>query len=467
MTKRKSEASQASRREFLQNGSKLVVAGAAASSVLATPSVSMAGSAHISGSDTIRLGLVGCGGRGTGAAKNAMNTTSGNVELVAVADVFQDRMDRALKSCNNSHKDKVRVPKDRQFIGFDAYKNVINSDEVDMVILTTPPGFRPLHFEAAVNANKHVFMEKPVAVDAPGVRRVLKAGELAKQKGLAVAVGLQRRHERAYRETMEQLKDGIIGDLIHSRVYWNGGGVWTRPRAEGETELQYQMKNWYYFNWLCGDHIVEQHIHNLDVGNWLMDGFPVKAQGMGGRQVRVGVDTGQIFDHHSVEFTYANGHKMLSQCRHIRECWNSVSEHVHGSKGYADISGGRIFDTSGKEIFKCKEGKGQRGGHQQEHHDLFADIRNGILPNETEYGAKSTMTAIFGRMATYSGREIMWDDAINSEISLCNVDALTGMNDKAPIQPDADGNYPVPVPGRGAEEVCDWLKKKEQRRRRG
>lgn len=452
VTKRKNESA-SSRREFLSNGSKLAVAGAAASSLI-TPDLAIAKSAHIAGSDTIRLGLVGCGGRGTGASIQAMNTTSGNVELVAMADAFQDRLNSSYGTIQKKHKEKTLVPEGKRYVGFDGFKSVINDDNVDMVILATPPGFRPLHFEAAVNANKHVFMEKPVAVDAPGVRRVLKAGELAKQKGLAVAVGLQRRHERAYRETMEQLKEGVIGDLIHSRVYWNGGGVWTRPRKEGQSELEYQMMNWYYFNWLCGDHIVEQHIHNLDVANWLMDDYPEYAQGMGGRQVRVGVDTGQIFDHHTVEFVYPNGHRCLSQCRHQPECWGSVSEHVHGTKGYADISGGKIYNAKGEEIFKSK---GSRGGHQQEHHDLFADIRNGVIPNEAEYGAKSTMTSIFGRMATYSGKMIKWSDAIESNLSLCDVDALADMNSEAPIKPDADGNYPVPVPGRGASEVCDWL----------
>ncbi|MEM7785995.1 MAG: Gfo/Idh/MocA family oxidoreductase, partial [Planctomycetota bacterium] len=373
----KPQSDQNNRREFLQNGSKIAAAGVAAG--LVTPGLSIARSAHAFGTDTIKLGLVGCGGRGTGAAIQAMNTTSGPVELVAMADAFQNRLDTSLKSCTNEHKDKVRVPKDRQFVGIDAYENVLASD-IDMVILATPPGFRPLHFEKAIEADKHVFMEKPVAVDAPGVRRVLRAGEVAKQKGLAVAVGLQRRHERAYRETIEKLQDGIIGKLIHTRVYWNGAGVWVRPRVEGETELQYQMKNWYYFNWLCGDHIVEQHIHNLDVANWLLDDFPIKAQGMGGREVRTGIENGQIFDHHAVEFTYANGHRLLSHCRHIPETWRSVSEHTHGADGYADISKGQIFNNDGQEIFKCKEGKGQRSGHQQEHHDLFADIRNGILP---------------------------------------------------------------------------------------
>ena len=433
----------------------MAVAGVAASSVIAaTPAV--ARTAYAAGSDTIRLGLIGAGGRGTGAAVQAMNTKSGNVELVAAADIFPERLAGALKTCTNKHKGKVQVPEDKRHIGFDAYKQVLDDKNVDMVILATPPGFRPLQFEAAINANKHVFMEKPVAVDAPGIRRVLKAGELAKQKNLAVAVGLQRRHERAYRETIAELQNGIIGDLIHSRVYWNSSGVWTRPREEGQTELEYQTKNWYYFNWMCGDHIVEQHIHNIDVCNWLMDDFPEKAQGMGGRQVRVGPDTGQIYDHHAVEFTYANGHKMLSQCRHQRRTWQNVSEHVHGSKGYSEISKGKIFDSNGKLIFKSK---GARGGHQEEHHDLFASLQAGEIPNETEYGAKSTMTAIMGRMATYSGKELHWKDVIDSNITLCDVDNLKDFNDPAPVQPDTDGNYPIAIPGKKVSLVCDWIKR--------
>ena len=279
------------RRKFLKDSSTIAAAGAAGAVV--APSLSLARSAHAYGSDTIKIGLVGCGGRGTGASIQAMNTESGNVELVAMADAFQNRLDKSLKTCITNHKEKVHVPKDRQFVGLDGYKKVLESD-ADLVILATPPGFRPLHVEKAVEAGKHVFMEKPVAVDAPGIRRVLNAGKVAERKGLAIQVGLQRRHERAYQETIEQLQNGLIGDLIHTRVYWNGGGVWTRPREAGETELQYQMKNWYYFNWICGDHIVEQHIHNLDVANWLLNDYPVTAQGMGGRQVRTGKDLSLI-----------------------------------------------------------------------------------------------------------------------------------------------------------------------------
>ena len=460
-TKETSETKISSRRDFLKTSSTVAAAGAVVGSIVA-PKLAIARSAHAFGSDTIKIGLVGCGGRGTGASVQAMNTESGNVELVAMADAFGDRLQTSLKTCKKNHEGKVNVPEKNQFVGFDGYQEVLASD-IDMVILATPPGFRPLHFEAAVNAGKHVFMEKPVGVDAPGIRRVLAAGELAKQKELLVQVGLQRRHERAYRETIQHLQDGMIGDLITTRVYWNGAGVWTRPRNPQQTELEYQMRNWYYFNWICGDHIVEQHIHNLDVGNWLMNDFPVRANGMGGRQVRTGKDSGQIFDHHSVEYTYANGHKMISQCRHIPDCWNSVSEWVHGAKGWADVSGGKIYNSDGKEIFRSK---GTREGHQQEHHDLFEEIRQGLRPNEAEYGAKSTFTAIFGRLATYTGKELIWDDAINSNISLADVDAMKNMNDQAPVMPDADGAYPVPVPGVGSKDVIDWVVKRPSRKKK-
>ncbi len=433
-----------------------MAAAGAVAGTLTTPGLSMARSANAGGSDTVRIGLVGCGGRGSGAAQQAMNTTSGNVELVAVGDVFENFMNSAINRNRNAHGDKVKVTDDTSFIGFDSYKRVLDSD-IQLVILATPPGFRPMHFEAAIDAGKHVFMEKPVAVDAPGVRRVLKAGELAKEKNLAVGVGLQRRHEPWYRETIQQLKDGIVGDLIASRVYWNNPGVWIRAREENQTELEYQLRNWYYFNWMCGDHIVEQHIHNLDVINWLMDDYPASAQGAGGRQVRTGADTGQIFDHHNVEYTYANGHKMFSMCRHMPDTFNAVSEHVHCSEGYADISGGRIYDSNGNEIFRAKKDKEATGGHQQEHHDLFADLANGIIPNEAEYGAKSTMTAIFGRLATYTGNRLKWEDAIESNIRLCDVDSLTGWDDEPPVKPDEDLDYPIPEPGDVEKSgIIDW-----------
>ena len=286
------------------------------------------GIAHAASDDTIKIGLIGCGGRGTGAASQALNT-KGNVKLVAMGDAFKDRLESSLQSLQKEGgiANRIDVPEERRFVGFDAYKQVLDAG-VDLVILATPPGFRPIHFEAAVDAGKHVFMEKPVAVDAPGVRAVLAAAQVAQQKNLAVGVGLQRHHEAAYIETIKRLQDGAIGDIVATRVYWNGAGVWVHPKTEGQTEMEYQMRNWYYFNWLCGDHIVEQHIHNLDVINWLKRGYPVKAEGMGGRQVRTGKDYGEIFDHHAVEFEYADGTRLFSHCRHIPNCWDSVSEHA-------------------------------------------------------------------------------------------------------------------------------------------
>lgn len=441
MSDKKETASngQSSRRKFIKNSSLLVAGGAVAGQL------SFASSAHAFGSDEIKIGLIGCGGRGTGAASQAMNT-EGATKLVAMADAFGDRLQQSLRGLKGEHKEKVDVPADRQFVGFDAFKQVLESD-ADLVILATPPGFRPLHLESAINAGKHVFMEKPVAVDAAGVRKVLKATAEAKKKNLAIQVGLQRRHERKYRETIARLQDGAIGDINLTRAYWNGGGVWVRPRKKGQTEMEYQMRNWYYFNWLCGDHITEQHIHNLDVINWLKNGYPITAQGQGGRQVRTGIDHGEIYDHHMIEFTYADGSKMLSQCRHIPNTWSSVSEHAHGSKGTCDIGGGRITDNNGQQVWSYKPERKWPNGWQQEHHDLFADIRNGERPNEGEYGALSTMTSIFGRMASYSGKMIKWEDALNSELVISPVEKFSSYDDTPPVTPDEDGRYAIPMPG--------------------
>jgi predicted dehydrogenase len=433
--------SQNSRRDFLKNSSAFV-AGSVASGVAAT-SLGIARAAHVSGSDEIKLGLIGCGGRGTGAAGQAMNT-KGATKLVAVADAFEDRLQGALKQLKK-HGEKVDVPPERQFVGFDAYQKVLEAD-IDLVLIATPPGFRPLHFEAAVNAGKHIFMEKPLAVDARGVRKVLEVNRKAKQDKLAVAVGLQRHHEQRYQETIQRLRDGAIGDLLSARVYWNGGGVWTRPRQDGQTEMEYQMRNWYYFNWLCGDHIVEQHIHNLDVINWLKQAYPVSAHGLGGRQTRTGKEHGQIFDHHAVEYTYADGTRMFSQCAHLPDCWSSVSEHVQGTAGSSDISGAKILDAGGKETWKF--GRGGGDGWQQEHHDLFADLRAGKIPNEADYGAMSTMTSILGRMVTYSGQEITMKDALASKLVVSPVEDYHSFQDTPPVVPDAEGRYPVPVPGK-------------------
>ncbi len=430
-----------SRRKFLAEGS-VAVAGVA----LAT-SGGVVNAAHPFGDDTIKIGLVGCGGRGTQAVFQALST-EGSVKLVAVGDAFRDRIDRCLDNRDvQSRGDRIDVPEERKFVGFDAYQQVIDSG-VDLVILTTPPGFRPIHFEAAVNAGKHVFMEKPVAVDAPGIRQVLAAAEVAKAKGLGVGVGLQRRHDAQYIETVQRIQEGALGPIGLTRVYWNGGGVWTKPRTPEQSEMEYQMRNWYYFNWLCGDHIAEQHIHNLDVSNWIKDMTPVQAQGMGGREVRKGKDHGQIFDHHMVEFTYPDGSTMLSSCRHQPGCWSQVAEFCHGTKGSAKVGSGRLQDSNGKEIWKFR-GK-SKNPYQQEHDDLFASIRKGSPLNEAEYGATSTMTAILGRMATYSGKVVKWDEATASSMASSMSLAPTeyAFNATPPVVPDASGAYPVPVPGK-------------------
>jgi predicted dehydrogenase len=422
-----------SRRQFIKKSSVLMAGGALAGGI------NIARTAHAAGSDQIKIALVGCGGRGTGAAGQALST-KGDVKLVAMADAFRDRLDGCYGQLSKRHKDRVDVPEDRKFVGFDAYQKALDSG-IDMIILATPPGFRPLHFEAAIKAGKHVFMEKPVAVDAPGVRQVLAAAKEAKEKNLCVGVGLQRHHQNSYKETIKRLQDGAIGDIIATRVYWNGGGVWVRPRTADQNEMTYQMRNWYYFNWLCGDHITEQHIHNLDVSNWVKDAHPVSANAQGGREVRTGKDHGQIFDHFSVEYTYPDGTKMFSQCRHIKGCWNSVSEWAHGSKGTANMGGA----ISGENEWRFRGDN--PNPYQVEHDDLFAAIRSGQEYNEAEYGAHSSMTSVLGRMCAYSGKEIKWDDAINSDISLAPGLASYTYEATAPVLPDANGNYPIPVPG--------------------
>lgn len=431
------------RRNFLKTTSTSVVGG----TLLGALSIER--SAFAAADDTLKIALIGCGGRGSGAADHALNAAGAGGKLIAMADAFGDRLKGSLSQLKNAHKEKVAVPEDRQFIGFDAYKKAIAL--ADVVVLATPPGFRPIHFEEAVKQGKHVFMEKPVAVDAPGVRKVLTAAAEAKSKNLKVGVGLQRRHQAGYLETIKRLQDGAIGDIVAARAYWVGSGVWVRSRKELEkklgrvpTEMEYQMYNWYYFNWLCGDHIVEQHIHNLDVINWVKGGHPIRAQGQGGREVRKGIDHGEIYDHHFVEFEYADGSRMLSQCRHIEGCWSSVSEHVQGTKGSCDISG-HVIRSKGEKSWKFKN-EVAIDPYQQEHNDLFDAILNDKPYNEAEYGATSSMTSIMGRMATYSGKMIEWDEALKSKLDL--MPKNFAWDAPAPVLPDANGLYQIAVPGK-------------------
>jgi myo-inositol 2-dehydrogenase/D-chiro-inositol 1-dehydrogenase len=417
---------------------QLLSATATAASVAAL-TAGIQANAHAAGTDTMRIGLIGCGGRGTGAAVQALNACK-RARLVAMGDAFQDRLEESHKAISESHSDRVDVPRERRFVGMDAYAGVINSG-VDLVLLTTPPGYRPLHFEAAVKAGKHVFMEKPVAVDVPGIRRMMAANEQAKQKGLAVAVGLNIRHQNSSREAVNRVQEGAIGDITFLRAYGNNAGVWVKPRQSGQSEMEYQMRNWYYFNWLCGDLIVEQTVHALDLVNWAMNDHPVEAQGMGGRQVRVGPDYGEIYDHHAVEYTYRDGTKMFLFCRHIPNCWSSFGGIVHGTKGEADLSKGTI-SVRGREPLRFDQGI---AGHQAEHNDLFAALDAGRQYNEGDYGISSTMTAILGRMATYSGQVVKWDEAMQSNTDL-QPDRYAW--DAQPrVKPGPDNVYPCAMPG--------------------
>tara|TARA_B100000929_G_scaffold210541_1_gene167869 strand:+ start:399 stop:1709 length:1311 start_codon:yes stop_codon:yes gene_type:complete len=394
----------------------------------------------------LKLALIGCGGRGSGAAVQAL-TADDKVELYAMADAFRDRIDSSLNGIKE-HFDgskNIDVKEKNMFTGFDAYKKAI--DLCDVVILTTPPGFRPLHFEYAINNDKHVFMEKPLATDAPGIRKVLEVAKIAKEKKLNVVVGLQRHYQDKYITLYNKVVNGDIGKIVSGQVYWNDGGVWVKKRKSSQSELEYQMRNWYYFTWLCGDHILEQHIHNIDVANWFVGDYPISAQGMGGREVRNGIDHGQIFDHHFVEFTYASGAVISSQCRHQTGTASRVDEVFQGSNGSVVTGKGEMTDLSGNIKYKYpNKWNEDPNPYQVEHDKLFQSIRNNEVINDVEYGAKSTMTAIMGRMATYTGKKITWDQAINSKEML--VPKNLTWNSTPPTLPDDNGKYLVAIPGK-------------------
>ena len=424
-----------SRRDFVKTSAVLT------GGVMATPLLSKAN--FFSGAeDTIKVALIGCGGRGTGAATQALSTKQ-NVKLVAMADAFRDRIDNSLKEMtgDNNVKSRVDVPEERKYVGFDAYKKAMA--HADVVILTTPPGFRPIHFEEAVKQGKQIFMEKPVATDPAGIKRVLDAAEIAKQKKLNVVVGLQRHYQNSYRELYA--KKELIGDITSAQAWWNNDGVWVNMRKPEQTEMEYQMRNWYYFVWLCGDHITEQHIHNLDVINWFKGAYPVKAQGMGGREVRKGKDFGEIFDHHYVEFHYADGSILNSQCRHIPHTMSKVDELFIGTKGKIFCGDGKITDPKGNVIYQF-DMKTENDPYQTEHDELFAAIAKGEYKfADAENGAKSSMTSILGRLATYSGQVVEWDKAINSGLDLHP--KVYDWAAAPPVLPNADGLYPVATPG--------------------
>lgn len=401
--------------------------------------------AYASGSDVIKVALIGCGGRGIGAAYDTLNSGT-PVKIVAMADAFREQIDTAYEHIAKKHADKLDVPEERKFVGFDAYKQAIGL--ADVVLLATSPGFRPMHFEEAIRQGKHVFMEKPVAVDIPGIRSVLATAEEAKRKKLNVVVGLQRRYQRNYITGVEQIHQGAIGEIVSGQVYWNSGGVWCRPRTPGQTEMEYQMRNWYYFTWLCGDHFVEQHIHNIDVANWAKGAYPVSAQGTGSRAWRIGKDYGEIYDNHSVEFTYADGAVIYSQARHFEGTTDRVDETLQGTKGNAYFSwDGRsiLTDWKKQEVFRHPTSDSVNP-YLQEHVELFAAVKNGDYKyNDTEHAAYSNLTAIIGRLASYSGHVIKWDDALKSNLSL--MPETLAWDALPKVLPGEGGLYPCAIPG--------------------
>ena len=378
-------------------------------SAAGTAALAFAPWVHARGSDTLRLGLIGCGGRGTGAAANCVESSPG-IEVVAMGDLFADRL-RSSREQLAVLGEALRVSDETCFTGFDAYRGVL-ACEVDIVILATPPHFRPEHLRAAIEAGKHVFLEKPVAVDPVGVRTVIEASERARETGLAIVAGTQRRHQASYLETIERIQGGAIGELLGGSCYWNQGGLWMHPRRPEWSDAEWQIRNWLYFTWLSGDHIVEQHVHNLDVMNWVFGGHPLRATGMGGREVRTDPAYGNVFDHFAVEYEYPGGRLVHSYCRQIDGCATQVGERVIGSRGSADpagtILGARLWRFEGQEP----------NPYVQEHADWIASIRAGRPLNEGRQVAESTQTAILGRLSAYTGKSLEWEEASAADLRL-------------------------------------------------
>jgi predicted dehydrogenase len=384
----------------------------AAVSAAAVTLTRLSPAAYAQGVDKIRVGIVGCGGRGSGAVRDCTKA-SPSVQIVAMGDVFQDRLDGAARAFSEPGKgigEQFACPPEKRYVGFDAYQKVLADPDVDMVILATPPGFRPTHIKAAIEAGKHVFAEKPCAVDGPGIRKVLEAAEAAKQKNLAFVAGTQRRHQQAYIDTISRIKDGAIGEIVAGYCYWNQGSLWMHARKPEWSDMEWQLRNWLYFTWLSGDHIVEQHVHNIDVMNWVIGEHPKSAYCLGGRQVRTDPAYGHIFDHFATEFEYPSGARVTSMCRQIDDCDNRINEFAIGTAGKAE-PGGKIMGTN---AFKYKKSEDEISPYVQEHIDLIASIKAGKPLNEARQVAESTLSAIMARMSAYSGKVVTWEQALNS-----------------------------------------------------
>ncbi len=396
----------ASRRNFLKNSTATAV-GASVLGQLVVPR-----GVYAANDDTLKIGAIGLGGRGSGAVVNALGADP-NTKLVAVGDAFEDRLRDSLSRLQKHGQvgDRVAVDDDHVFWGFDAYQKVIDSD-VDVVLLTTPPHFRPQQLKYAVDAGKHCFVEKPIAVDAPGVRSVMETCQQAEEKGLSIVSGLCWRYDKGVLATMERIKDGAIGDIIAIQSNYNTGLLWHRGDKPDWSRMEYQMRNWLYYTWLSGDHICEQAVHSIDKTGWLMgDTQPLRTVGLGGRQQRTDPKFGNIYDHHAVMYEYPNNVRVFLYTRQQGDCTNHVDEFVMGTKGQAEVLAHKI---QGETNWHYPE-KRKKSMYDLEHDALFASIRNGEPINNGHYMCNSTMLAILGRMCTYTGQELTWDQAINSQ----------------------------------------------------
>ena len=436
-----------SRRTFVKNTAKTLAAGIVLSHLpmLADGGFDTKGDimtyGHPFGQERIKLGLVGCGGRGTGAVFQAL-TASKSVQLVAMGEVFDEPLNSSLANISKRFPDQVDVPKERQFVGLDAFKKVIV--ECDAVILATPPAFRPEHFENAIQEGKHVFLEKPLATDVPGYRKVVETGKLAEQKKLNVVVGLQSRYELAMNEMVEKIHAGELGEILSTNVYYNVGKATVHPRKEGQSELEYQLSNWHYFNWLWGGQLAGQAIHQIDIINWIKQDYPIKATGMGGRLMLRGPEHGEIFDHHYVELEYLDGTKLHVQCRQMDNCSVRLGFNVQGTKARADERF-QIVDNMGNSIWRYRDRDDPSSSQIEQ--DVFIGAIMGEKPyvNDTEFGAESTMTTIMGRMAIESGEIIDLEKAKASDLRLVPENMTWNM--QMPNAPMDDGTYAIPKPG--------------------
>ena len=421
----------ASRREFLRTSA------AAAGTAAVAANLGLVGNAYAQGPDIIRVGLIGCGGRGTGAASQCLRAGPG-VRLVAMGDAFEDRLNSCHQrlSTENAIRQNVDVPPARRFVGLDAYRSVM--ENCDLVILATPPGFRPQQLQAAVAARKHIFTEKPVAVDGPGIRLCLQLHEEAGRHNLSIVAGTQRRYQTGYIESMKKIHDGDLGTITSARCYWNQGSLWNRRRDPGMTDLQWQIRNWLYFTWLSGDHICEQHVHNLDVMNWAIKSLPMSAVGLGGRQVRTAAEFGNIYDHFAVEYLYPNDVHVLSMCRQIAGCANNVSEAVTGTRGTWTSGNYTMSGPGGQRMWNFPRNQDNEP-YQQEHVALINSIRTNRPIRDLKTVAESTLTAIMGRMACYTGQNVTWEQALNSNVNLFPANLNFSMD--LPVAP-------VAMPGR-------------------